>query len=306
MVLPAVSMAGFRDKIGDFESQFARPEDAVTTNGIKIISARAYEAFFYRQGGPHYMEGLLQENQYGPAQYLNIRRSVYATGEIFIEPITRIDDRVVVAEDPKKIHGYRIKITSGNFLPNEGRWEYEAVRTIDAQPGAEIDKVHHQLDSALRVKFSLAERMLHGEDVLKFVEQYTSEQTFYRGGFGEIVGKDPLREPYLRDALVDAIDKVVTSGEHSEIRHTKRRINNTSQKDEFELSPNVFMDAPIKNGSVRAQKIGKHCIVIFSESKASTVPGLEQRDVANQFELHGGRASLIYEKIAAKNSSPLF
>lgn len=289
-------MSGFNAKVGEFHSQYKEFRSQPEKSALKNISPHEYAKFFEISGGPHQLEGLLQTNTNFDPEYVNIRRSVHVAGEITIEPVTNVNGRWIVAVTPHELEAYRIKITGGNFIASESRYQYQCERIIEASPGAQISGLHRDLDSALRIKFSLAERMLNGEPVRDLVRMYASEQTFYRGGFGKIISDDPVKEPYLRDQFLDEMENVIQSNGSGGIK----KIGNPAsvgEKVEFELRPSHFLGEKITGGKIRLQKVGGHCIAVFSDTHSST-------GVVNQFEIHGGRAKLLFEAAHKKGSDP--
>jgi hypothetical protein len=135
----------------------------------------------------------------------------------------------------------------------------------------------------------LAERLLFGEQVQSEVQIYREEQPFYRGEFGKIIAADPVKEPYLRDAFLAEIERVIVNKDHSGVK-TSHPDAMSKTKLELELYPKTFMDAKCLTAKISFQKVGGHPVVTFSDSK----PG---SGVINQFELHGGRANHLIELV---------
>ncbi|MDZ4787065.1 MAG: hypothetical protein SGJ02_13410 [bacterium] len=298
-------MSGFRSKVGDFASQFAG-DDSSYENSLKIVSQEEYSKFLSQKGGPHKIEGLLDINSTDSYQeYLNVRKSSHSAGEVLIEPISRYEDRYVVAENPNKISGYRFKLTSGAFNPEENSWEFQYTTVLEIAPGVQIDLLHKQLDLALRTKLSLAERFLKGEEVSKEVAIYSNEQPFYKGGFGEILKRDPIREPYLRDAILSEIQRILENNDHKGVKEISVSNELDTSKITYEVKPKTFMKAPLEAGTIRVQKVGAHYILIFKESRQDATSKTANKSEIlstsyNQFELHGGRAEEIFHKISSR------
>jgi hypothetical protein len=279
-------MSGFKSKAGEFYGQF---EDFKSKPApLKEISVKEYNEFFNREGGPHQLEGMMHIGG-EILEYINIRRSKLLGGEIIIEPVTKQNETWVVAVQPQDINGYRVKLSGGRFDITENKWEFELANVLEIPPGAAIGNFHKDLDAALRVKFSLAERLLFGENVQSEVQIYREEQPFYRGEFGKIIAADPIKEAYLRDAFLAEIERVITTKDHSGVK-TSHPEAMSKAKLELEIYPKTFMGAKCLTAKISFQKVGGHPVVIFSDSK----PG---SGIVNQFELHGGRASNLIELV---------
>jgi hypothetical protein len=279
-------MSGFKTKVGDFFTQF---EEAFSKpKPLKDLSTKQYAEFFKLEGGPHHLEGFLPLGG-EDKEYVNIRRTRVPPGEIIIEPVTYSQDKNIwiVSTNPNDIGGYRIKITGGKFNEESHLWDFESLKILEMSAGSEINKFHKELDGALRIKFSLAERLLNGEPVQAEIKTYRDEQTFYRGDFGKIVAGDPVKEPYLRDAFIQEIERVLRDQDHSGIRAIQSE-SFIKNKKEFELFPRSFMQARCTTAKITIQKLGEFAVIIFSDSKKGS-------DIKNQFELHGGRAQRLLE-----------
>ncbi len=292
-------MSGFQTKVGEFQSQYQEFRSKPEQSTLKIIPPHEYAKFFELSGGPHQLEGLLEINANTDPEYVNVRRSSYVAGEISIEPVTNSNGRWIVAVKPQEIEAYRIKLTGGSFLNFENRWQYQYEKVIEASPGAQISNLHKDLDAALRIKYSLAERMLKGEPVRDLVKMYSSEQTFYRGGFGKIVATEPVKEPYLRDQFVEAMEQSIRSEGNGKIKKLGAPTS-TGEKVELELRPTHFLGERVADGKIKLQNVGGHCIAVFSDTRSDS-------GIVNQFEIHGGRAKALFEtaqKIREKGSDP--
>lgn len=279
-------MSGFKTKVGDFFTQF---EEAFSKpKPLKEISPKQYAEFFKLEGGPHHLEGYLPLGG-EDKEYVNIRRTRVPPGEIIIEPITYSEQTKgwIVSTEPNEISGYRVKITGGKFNEESHLWDFESLKILEMSAGSEINKFHKELDAAIRIKFSLAERLLNGEPVQAEIKTYRDEQTFYRGDFGKIVAGDPVKEPYLRDAFIQEIERVLVDKDHNGIR-APLSATAIKNKQEFELAPRSFMQAKCTTAKITLQKLGEFAVVIFSDSKKGS-------DTKNQFELHGGRAQHLLE-----------
>lgn len=298
-------MSGFGEKVGDFQSQFDTYRTHLSKNLIRKITQKECSSFFQQEGGPHKLEGFLpRKDQPNFEDYLNIRRSSHTAGILIIEPVTFNGIRHVATEDPKRIDGYRAKLTSGKLDEGSGKWEFEVVKILDVSPGFEIDAIHRQLDLALRIKYSLAERLLNGENVADLIAMYASEQPFYKGGFGLIVKDNPVREPYLRDALLSEIERVIDEGEHRGIKKVNGSTGLSSDNDKliYEIEATSFLDSVSRIVKIRLQKIGNHCLLILTIGNANSSNC--SVGASDQFELHGGRSENILKLIINKQKNP--
>lgn len=283
-------MSGFKSKVGEFSEQFE--EFKSKPQPLREVSTKEYNDFFLKDGGPHQLEGMMSLGG-AESEYINIRRSKVLGGELTIEPVHKVTnegkDSWVVATNPMDIQGYRVKMTGGKFFEDENRWEFEATKVVEVAPGSGVATFHKDLDAALRIKFSLAERLLEGDAVQEEIKTYRAEQTFYKGDFGKIIAADPVKEPYLRDAFLSEIERVVINKDHAGIK-TANPDSLHKNKLELEFYPRNFMGAKCITAKVVVQRVGGHGVVIFSDSKPGSL-------VTNQFEIHGGRAIKIMELV---------